>query len=143
MSALVWKFEGRLAVAVHGPSDPSDLEWRRYLRDTLAQPDVSRLRVVVVSHGGKPSGAQRKELMEFLPHPAPTAHLSNSWLARSLINTMSWFNPQLRAFGLDEERAAFQFLQLTQAEAGIVRTARMTLEAELNRDSDRNGDPLG
>jgi len=131
VSGLVWKFEGRLAVAVHGASDPSNLEWAGYLRDTLAQPDISRMRVLVVSHGGGPNGQQRKSLMDGLLRPAPTAYLSNKWVARSLINTMSWFNPQLRAFGLGEDSAAFQFLQLTENEQRIARKFRAALEAQV------------
>ena len=131
MAALVWRFEGRLAVAVHGVADPSHLEWAGYLRDTLAHPNISLLRVLVVSHGGSPTGSQRKDLMQGLSRSAPTAFLSNRWLARSLVNTMSWFNPQIRAFGLGEERAAFQFLELTEAEQQSARKIRAVLEAQL------------
>lgn len=141
--AMVWKFDGRLAVNVHGPSDPSNLEWSMYLRETLAQTNVSLLRVVIVSHGGRPSGSQRKELTEVLPRPAPTAFLSNSLLSRSLINTMSWFNPQLHAFPLNEDAAAFRFLQLTAAEARIVQRIRAMLEAELKIGAEHRGEQLG
>jgi hypothetical protein len=143
VSTLVWKFEGRLAVAVHGPSDPSNLEWSSYLRDTLAQSNVSLLRVVIVSYGGKPTGPQRKELTDLLPRPAPTAYMSESWLARSLINTMSWFNPQLHAFGLNDDKAAFSFLQLTESEARSARRLRAALEAELRIGCEPQSDQLG
>jgi hypothetical protein len=143
MPALVWKFEGRLAVAVHGPTDPSNLEWARYLCETLAQPNVSLLRVIIVSHGGRPSGSQRKELTEVLPRPAPTAYLSDGWIARSLINTMSWFNPELRAFGLNDDAAEFRFLQLTGDEARIARRGRAALEAELQLGGDHSSDKVG
>jgi hypothetical protein len=131
MAALVWQFEGRLAVAVHGVADPSNLEWAGYLRDTLAHPDISLLRVLIVSYGGGPTGSQRKDLTHSLPRSAPTAFLSNRWLARSLVNTMAWFNPRIRAFGLGEDRAAFQFLELTDAEQRSARRIRAALEAKL------------
>lgn len=143
MPTLVWQFHGRIAVAVHGTSDPTNLEWGRYLRDTLAQPNVSQLRVLVVSYGGKPSGTQRRDLMDVLPRAAPTAYLSNNWVARSLINTMSWFNPQLRAFGLDEDEDACRFLELTQSETMVARRARAALEAELRMDADHGSAQLG
>lgn len=128
---LIWRFDGRLAVAVHNASDPSNLEWAGYLRDTLAHPKASLLRVLVVSHGGGPNGAQRKELTESLSRSVPTAFLSNKWLARSLVNTMSWFNPQLRAFGLHEDQAAFQFLELTEEEQRTARRLRTGAEEQL------------
>lgn len=134
VAALVWQFEGRLALAVHGTSDPSNLEWAGYLRDTLAHSDVSLLRVLVVSYGGGPTGSQRKELTARLRRPAPTAFLSNKWLARSLINTMTWFNPRMRAFNLNEDLAAFRFLELTETEQKIARKIRAALEAQLQID---------
>ena len=97
MAQLVWRFEGRLTIAVHGKSDPSNLEWAGYLRDTVAQPKPSMLKVLVISHGGGPTGAQRKQLTDSLKQSVPTAFLSDKFLARSLVNTLSWFNPTLRA----------------------------------------------
>jgi hypothetical protein len=131
MAELAWRFERRLAVAVHSRSDPSNLEWNGYLRDTLAQPKPSMLRVMVVSHGGGPTGAQRKDLTDSLRIAVPTAFLSNRWLARGLVNTLAWFNPQLRAFGLDEDVAAFDFLGLTEVERRTARRFRTELEKHL------------
>jgi hypothetical protein len=131
MAALVWRFDGRLVVAVHGESDPSNLEWKGYLRDTVAHPKPSALRVFVVSHGGSPSGQQRKELTDTLRVSVPTAYLSNRWIARSLVNTLAWFNPQIRAFSLDEDAAAHEFLGLTKEERGTAQRLRTELEKEL------------
>ncbi|HEY5960709.1 MAG TPA: hypothetical protein VIV60_29345, partial [Polyangiaceae bacterium] len=132
MKHLVWRFDGRLAVAVHGTSDPNNLEWKEYLRDTVAQPAPSMLRVLVVSFGGGPTGNQRKELTETLRHSVPTAFLSNRLLARALVNTLSWFNPKLRAFELQQDLAAFDFLELTEPERRIARRLRKELEMQLN-----------
>lgn len=131
MAQLVWRFEGRVAVAVHGRSDPSNLEWRGYLRDTAAQPQISALRVLVISYGGGPRGAQRKELTDALRQSAPTAFLSDKVLARALVNTMAWFNPKLRAFALHEDGAAFDFLGLTDAERQSARRIRAELEKQV------------
>ena len=131
MAQLVWRFEGRLAIAVHGKSDPSNLEWAGYLRDTVAQPKPSMLKVLVISHGGGPTGAQRKQLTDSLRQSAPTAFLSDKFLARCLVNTLSWFNPTLRAFGLYEDEAAFTFLELTEEEQRLARLYRAEFEKQL------------
>jgi hypothetical protein len=129
MAQLVWRFEGRVAIAVHGTSDPSNLEWTGYLRDTVAQPKPSMLRVLVISHGGGPTGAQRKQLTDALRQSVPTAFLSDRFLARGLVNTLAWFNPNLRAYGLREEEAAFEFLGFTDTE----RKTAVRLRAELEK----------
>jgi hypothetical protein len=136
MAQLVWRFEGRLGIAVHSASDPSNLEWKGYLRDTLAQPTPSMLRVLVISHGGGPNGSQRKELTEMLRKPVPTAFLSDRLLARALVNTMSWFNPTMRAFELQEDLAAFEFLELTEEERQSARRLRKELEQQLTAGTD-------
>jgi len=131
MAQLIWRFEGRLAIAVHGKSDPSNLEWTGYLRDTVGQPKPSMLRVLVISHGGGPTGAQRKQLTDSLRQSVPTAFLSDKFLARSLVNTLSWFNPKLRAFGLHEDEPAFKFLELTEEEQRVARLYRAEFEMQL------------
>jgi hypothetical protein len=131
VAQLVWQFEGRLAIAVHSAQDPSNLEWSGYLRDTLAQADVSSLRVLVISYGGGPSGAQRRQLMESLRRPAPTALLSSSRFARTVVGVLSWFNPKIRAFGLYDDAAAYKFLELTQDEQELARKLRTRLESQL------------
>ncbi len=131
MRTLLWTFEGRLAIAVHSAADPSNLEWSGYVLDTLARRDISSLRILVTSYGGGPTGAQRRELTNVVKRPAPTALLSNQWVARGLVNAFSWFNPQIRAFRLDEERAACEFLGLTGAEQTVARRLREQFEREL------------
>ena len=136
MAQLVWRFEGRLVVAVHGTSDPSNLEWTGYLRDTMAQAKPSMLRVLVISYGGGPSGPQRKQLTDALRQSVPTAYLSDKFLARSLVNTLAWFNPKLRAFGLHDDDTAFEFLALTEDERRTARRCRTELEKRLQAEAD-------
>ena len=71
------------------------------------------------------------QLTDTLGQSVPTAFLSNKWVARSLVNTLSWFNPQLRAFGLNEDAAAFQFLELSEDEQSVACRLRMELERQL------------
>ena len=33
VDTMAWRNEGRLAIVVHGPRSPTNLEWARYLKD--------------------------------------------------------------------------------------------------------------
>lgn len=138
MAALLWRFQGRLALAVHSEVDPSNLEWAGYVRDTLSQPDVSTLRILVITYGGGPTGAQRRELTSVLKRPAPTALLSNRFIARGLVNALSWFNPKIRAFRLNEDSSAYEFLELTNNEQTLARRLREQFEGELGLSANQS-----
>ena len=130
-ATLAWEMEGRLVVVVHGPQNPSGLEWTRFVNASLARARGPEERVLVVSYGGAPDGAQRKELADALRTASPTVIMTSSVVLRSLGAAFAFFNRQLNVVGINDYEGAFSYLRLSAAETTVVRRLRQTLEARL------------
>ena len=128
---LAWEMEGRLIVAVHTRRNPSESEWSRFINTYLSRPRPPDTRVLVVSYGGAPDAAQRKQLADALKVPAPTAIMTASVVLRSLGTAFAFFNRQMKIVGIDEHDAACRYLGLSQEEAMRVRKLRSSLEQRL------------
>lgn len=137
---MAWEFEGRLNVVVHGPKDPSNLEWERFLAETVSRRAKPRaageaapeLVVIVVSHGGVPDGGQRKQLAKTIErNVAPTVVMTDSPMMLGVHRVLAFFNPRQCAVGLHAEKAAFDFLGLSSDERTSAKRLRAKLEAEL------------
>lgn len=125
---MAWRNEGRLAIVVHGPRSPSNLEWARYLNDFRQTP--ADVRVLVYSVGGGPDGAQRAELTEILKHrQMPAVILTRSTIIRAVGAALSWFNRSLKIVAYDAHDAAFSHLGLSADERVRAIELRRELEA--------------
>jgi hypothetical protein len=114
---VAWKFEGRLSVMVHGPVNPTNLEWQRFLRDAVDGRTGTHWRNLVVSYGGRPDGEQRKQLAEMLKgRAAPTAIMTGNAVVRAAVVAISFFNRKMKAFALDDFDGACSYLELTPDE---------------------------
>ena len=134
---MTWRNEGRLNVVVHGPLEPSALEWTRYL-NAMAPRKEDELRVLVFSHGGAPNGSQRLQLTSLVEGGdlrVPLALITDALLARAIVGALRWFNPAIRAFAMSETSAAYEFLGLTADERDRVTALRAELERELGDSS--------
>lgn len=131
-TTLAWQMEGRLIVAVHTRENPSRLEWTRFINGTaLARPTQTEGRVLVVSYGGSPDAAQRKELADAVKHPFPTVIMTSSVMLRSLGAALAFFNRRVKVVGIEEHDQAVRYLELTPAESVTVRQIRFALERRL------------
>lgn len=129
---MAWRFEGRLTIIVHGPRNPSNLEWQSMLRDGIALDRIENGRTVVISYGGGPDGQQRELLTQHMAkRPAPTAILTKSALVRAITAALLFFNRSMKVFGLDEQDRAAEFLGLSPDERDLVGRTRRELETEL------------
>lgn len=129
---MAWRFEGRLTIIVHGPQNPSNLEWQSMLRDGNALEHVEAGRTLVISYGGGPDGHQRELLAQHMSkRPSPTAILTKSSLVRAITTALLFFNRTMKVFGLDEQDAAGEFLGLSPEERELAGRARRELEADL------------
>jgi hypothetical protein len=129
---VAWKFDGRLSVMIHGPGNPTNLEWQRFLRDAVDRGTGTHWRNLVVSYGGRPDGEQRKQLAEMLKgRAAPTAIMTSSGIARAAVLALSFFNRQMRAFGMDDFDGACSYLALTAHERERAQRMRVELTQEL------------
>ncbi len=113
---------GDVHVAVHGPDDPDAADWQAYLaaaRSILK--GYEQPRVLVYTLGGNPSTAQRGELNKINEGLSPrVAVMLNSRVARGTVTALSWFNPSIKAFALDELERAMKHLDLSDASAARV-----------------------
>ncbi|HTQ04403.1 MAG TPA: hypothetical protein VMI54_11120 [Polyangiaceae bacterium] len=129
---MAWRFEGRLTVVVHGPKNPSNLEWQSMLRDETQRGRQERGVTLVVSHGGGPDGRQRELLgQQIAGKPAPTCIMTASVLVRAITAALLFFNRTMKVVGLDETQRAYDFLDLSRDERTAADRVRAELEAEL------------
>lgn len=127
-----WRYAGRLLVFVHGPKNPSGLEWHRFLNETGALTDRANARILVVSYGGGPDVDQRKLLARAIGNtPAPTVIMTNSTMVRAITHALGFFNRYMKAVGLHDTEAAFAHLGLNADERREAQRQRAELEAEL------------
>jgi hypothetical protein len=114
---MLWRRLGRFVVTVHSGQEPSDEEWGRYLAQACDHLPLEEQRILVISGGGAPNAAQRRELVQLLGGArTPTAILTASWVMRGAGTAVSWFNPSLRIFGPNVLDQAMDYLQLTPNE---------------------------
>jgi hypothetical protein len=129
---MSWRFRGRLTLVVHGPKNPSNLEWRDMLRDEAALGIVEDSRTLIVSYGGGPDGAQRELLsQQMVRKSGPTAIMTKSPIVRAITAALLFFNRSMKVFSLEERKAAHDFLALSAEEREWVDRTRAELEHEL------------
>lgn len=129
---MAWRFEGRLTVVMHGPKNPSNLEWQSMLRDEAQRGPQERGVTLVVSYGGGPDGHQRELLGKMIAKkPAPTCIMTGSVLVRAITTALLFFNRTMKVVGLDEPARAYDFLDLSRDERAVADRLRAELEAEL------------
>ena len=139
---MAWRTEGRLNVVVHGIHPPSNLEWQRYVTVAVSTSARNDTRVVVLSRGGSPDGAQRQALATALRgRPDPVALLTDKVLARAAVAAMRPFNPSMRAFPTTGFKEACEFLALTPEEQE--RAAKLLVELEKEVDEATVAEPPG
>jgi hypothetical protein len=120
-----------LIILIHGTQPPTDLEWAVYVRE-LVKHDPRELRNLVFTDGGAPSGAQRKQVNDFLKGRAsPAVVVSGSYMVRGVVNTLSWFNPQVRAYAPDELPAALRYIGVRDQEVARVNSEVQVLRQQL------------
>ncbi len=133
--SMAWRFQGRLTIVLHGPHNPSNLEWQNMLRDEAARGHVEHGRTLIVSYGGGPDGPQRELLGKQIGRkPAPTAIMTKSAIVRAITSALLFFNRTMKVFGLEERNGAYDFLGLTRLERETADRIRSELEREVGSE---------
>lgn len=128
--SMAWRFEGRLTVVLHGPRNPSNLEWQSMLRDEAARSKPDNGRTLVISYGGGPDGRQRDLLAQQMQTKSvPTCIMTSSAMVRAITAALLFFNRNMKVVGLDERERAYDFLNLSAPEREAAERARRELEA--------------
>jgi len=124
--------EGDVVLAVHNQLAPSDAEWAAFIADiaTIAeQKGIDKIRHLIITEGGSPSSAQRKQINDALAGQSTrVAVVTDSRLARMATTAISWFNRGIVAFSPDKLEAAFHHLEIpTGLRPKVVENARKML----------------
>lgn len=129
---MAWRVAGRLTVIVHGPTNPSNLEWQGLLTSGASRGLRGNGRTLVVSYGGGPDGHQRELLAEAMGRgPTPTCIMTKSALVRAIATALLYFNRTMKVVGLDDRKQAYEFLGLSSDEREAADRLRVELETEL------------
>lgn len=130
---LAFQRQGSLVLLVHAEVNPSEADWKRYLDFAEAlRDDITGF--FVLSEGGGPNGAQRRELNARLrpdQRGNRTAVLTGNLLVRGIVIALSNFNPKIRAFSPKDVGAALVYLEVPPAERPAVLAAVDALRREL------------
>jgi hypothetical protein len=125
---------GGLMLLAHTTRPPNDAEWDPYFRE-LVKHDPKLLRNLVFTDGGAPSGAQRKQVNDFLNGQASTAAVvTMSTMVRGVVTALSWFNAQVKAYSPNDLGGALQHLGVRPHEGEMVRREIQLLRRKLDHD---------
>lgn len=138
-SSIAYARLGWLTILVHSDAPVTDAEWSAYLDGfvpMVESGDLDRACTLVVSISGQaPTASQRKLASDALQGASvPTAVMTGAWMARAAVTAMSWFNPSIRAFEVDDLPGALAYLQvgdgaLADQVASTVAKLRARMEA--------------
>jgi hypothetical protein len=126
---------GGLAVSVwlHTEEDPLDAEWQSGLDQMHAMVlgignELHRLRNFVISDGGAPSAAQRKELngriYRNIPSKLGVITPLHSPLKRGIATAIAWMNPAFKAAPVENWREVLRHLDLDGETATLLAICR-------------------
>jgi hypothetical protein len=121
-------------VGVHTSEAPNDDDWAAWIAATRrALERTGSVRVLVYSLGGGTTSKQRSEVNElFKDRPQRVAVMLNSRLARGAVTALSWFNPQIKAFDLEQFEDACVHLSIEGSHRLLVQRAITEMKAKLS-----------
>ena len=132
MKTLAFKVIDRLFLVAYGTESPSDGEWTEYLAEVLGH-GIDRTMQIIVTQGGEPTRAQRRELNDLLGgRTVPVAVLSPSARVRGTVTALSWLNKKIRAFPPSAIRDAIAYLEIPASRADLIETELLKLQAEVH-----------
>jgi hypothetical protein len=131
---------GDCFVFVHTHESPSDAEWDQALELYRAAPRLDDVRSLTLSYGGAPSAKQRARLNAlFGEHKPRMVMLTSSEEARAAGVAISWFNPRLKVFAIEELSRALEHLELPMIDRCPVVETLNELHAALLKDRRKSG----
>jgi hypothetical protein len=119
------------SIVVYGAQPPTDTDWCSYLALVERYRVESTLHVVATA-GGRPTGTQRRQLVDALaPRVIRVAVLSTSPLVRLVANVLPLFGGKARGFAPWEEREALDYLEIAGVQRALVLIQRDQLWEQL------------
>lgn len=120
-------------IAVHGQSNPDPIDWEAYLRAVRKVLErYPNVKGIVYTYGGNPSSAQRSELNKISEGLLPRVSVMvESRVARGAVTALSWFNPSIKAFSLEQIDEALEHLEISGVKARQAKEALAQLKTAL------------
>lgn len=115
-------FKRRLMILVHAKEAPAEVEWQDYVEQARQKRNDLRA-FLVVTEGGGPNAMQRAALDEAVgleQHPAKTAVVTVSVVARGIVTAIGWFSRNIKAFSTNQLEAALTFLEVPASDHDLV-----------------------
>jgi hypothetical protein len=123
---------GDVIICAHTSQAPTDAEWDEVIDYWSHPADLSRLCALVYTEGGAPDPRQRARLRSRLGDvKVRIAVLTASALARAAGVAVSWFNPAVRIFRVDDVEKALHHLDVAPAQRRDLRRVLSELQQEL------------
>ena len=116
------RWVGSTLVFVENERAPSDEEWADFLKIlALNRLDFPKLRLLVVTSGGAPTAAQRKQLAATLGGARLlVSSVSDNMKIRFVTATIALFHRDMKTFSTQELDQAYDHLELNGEERGVV-----------------------
>jgi hypothetical protein len=135
MKNMAFKVVDRLFIVVYGTGDPTDDEWRHYLK-VVEQHGIDRTMQLVFTEGGRPTSSQSGYLNDRVlkGRTVPVAVLSASAGVRARVTALSWFNRKIRAFSPSAIRDALAYLEIPASRTELIGRELDKLRDELGGD---------
>jgi hypothetical protein len=128
-----------LCVFVATDEPYSTHEWELYMAELRRSPGML-LRTIVITEGGSPNAAQRKEMADLFKGVAPyTCIVSSSPLVRGMTTAIGWFNPNIKSVSPENMKDAFRYLEIAPffEERVVKEIARLRQELPTRKDTVR------
>jgi hypothetical protein len=137
MKTVAYKRLGTLFVSVHGKAMVSHAQFPEIL-ETFRQLDFATVKMLVITDGGGPTPAQRKEMNAALNgQQLHTAVVADDVWTRGTVTALGWFNAKIRAFRKSELEGALQYLGVPSSGFDAIRQEIAALQAQLVQEKER------
>lgn len=113
MPTLIARRYADLVILREGAEDPTDDEWDEFLRVLASGEGVHKMRVLVVTDGGGPSGDQRNRLKRVLGDSnVKAAIVTDSVKVRFVVSSIAFITSKIKSFAKRDIDSAHDYLEL-------------------------------
>ena len=131
MKNVAYKVMGQWILVTYDTSPPTDDEARELLT-IFRTIDLQRTRMRIVTKGGAPTTAQRKDINDFLQGRFfQAAVVCDVLTVRGIVTAMSWFNTGIKSFTSAEFESAMRYLGIPEIQFEVVRREVVKLQSAL------------
>jgi hypothetical protein len=128
---VAFKMVGGILVAVYNDKPPTAEDHQRCI-EVFRKMDPSSTRALIITDGGSPSPAQRKDFVNILQgREYWMAVCTDSIMVRGVVTAVGWFTRKTKAFSKDNVGDAFQYLEIASSSQARLRAEIRTLQQEL------------